>query len=523
MLRSRFIPMILSLLLGGLMPLSFAPFNLAMIAPFALVGLLFLVQERSAKFSALLGVLFGFGMFSWGIWWIRISLIEFGGAPVIIGVLITFLLAFYLSFYYGILLFVLARIRGSVAFKIGIIFPLLAVILEWIRAELFTGFPWLALGYTLTDLPISQLLFPEMGALMASFWVYWLAGVLFVAIRIFLRIDIDSKAKETKGIRCVVRQLMPACCSMLLMGGALFVSSLWISQKVEKLEESLNVALLQGNIAQELKFNEAQYYEIIATYLRLTDVVAARADLIIWPETAIPSLYEMEGNLGEHLRALSKNQQTQVMTGIFSGNGATVRNSIITYSDEMRMYDQRYDKTHLVPFGEYIPFRSFLGLFSGMIEIPYSDLTAGKVEQSPFEIQKKNGAALFAAASICYEAVFGNELRYQAQTANFLVNVSNDAWFGDSIGPWQHFQIARARAIEAQREMVRATNNGITALIGKDGQVKALLPQFKEAVLEVNVISYAGMTTYAKLGDLFWGLLAVIGLVMGLFWQRRQM
>src|SRR5699024_5634439 len=119
---------------------------------------------------------------------------------------------------------------------------------------------------------------------------------------------------------------------------------------------------------------------------------------------------------------------------------------------------------------------------------------------------KKNGAALFAAASICYEAVFGNELRYQAQTANFLVNVSNDAWFGDSIGPWQHFQIARAREIEAQREMVRATNNGITALIGKDGQVKDLLPQFKEAVLEVNVTSYAGMTTYAKLGDLFWGL-----------------
>src|SRR5699024_10797915 len=131
MLRSRFIPMILSLLLGGLMPLSFAPFNLAMIAPFALVGLLFLVQERSAKFSALLGILFGFGMFSWGIWWIRIILIEFGGASVIVGVLITFLLAFYLSFCYGILLFVLAKIRGSVAFKIGIIFPLLAVILEW--------------------------------------------------------------------------------------------------------------------------------------------------------------------------------------------------------------------------------------------------------------------------------------------------------------------------------------------------------------------------------------------------------
>lgn len=513
MFRLRFLPMLFALMLGALMPLSFAPFNLTIIAPFSLMGLLALLDKRSPKFATLLGVLFGFGLFSWGIWWIRISLIEFGGAPIIVGVFITFLLALYLALFYGFLAYLFVKVRWSIPLKAGILFPFMGGLLEWLRAELFTGFPWLALGYTLTDLPISQWIFPEMGALMASFWIYWLAGVLFLTLQNLLSLS-------KRGGRNFLSSFMPAFLSLGLMGGAVFITSNLFTEKVEKLDESLKVALLQGNIAQELKFNQAQYYEILATYLQLTDQVAENVDLIIWPETAIPSLYEMEVNLGEHLRELSKTHQTKVMTGIFSGSGQTIRNSIVTYSDEMRMYDQRYDKTHLVPFGEYIPFRGFLSLFDGMIEIPFSDLTEGKSAQAPFEIKKGNGSTLFAAASICYEAVFGDELRYQAQTSNFLVNVSNDAWFGDSIGPWQHFQIARARAIELQREMVRATNNGITALIAKDGSVKALLPQFEEGVLVVEVVSYVGMTGYARLGDFFWGVLLMLGIILGALWHR---
>lgn len=506
MLKSKIISMLLALILGALMPLSFAPFGLAMVAPLALVGLLFLIRSSPPKFSAFLGVLFGFGMFAWGIWWIRISLIEFGGAPVIMGVLLTFLLALYLALYYGVLCYTLAKVRWPFSWKFGVLFPLLAVLLEWIRAELFSGFPWLALGYTLTDLSISAFLFPTMGALMASFWVYWLGGILFLMMNNLYR-------KREEGGYHLIKQLIPTSVTAIVMGGGVLISSTAISQKIERVDEPLNIALLQGNIAQELKFNEAQYYEILATYLRLTEDVSKSADLIIWPETAIPSLYELEVNLGEQLRKLSRDQKTKIMTGIFTGSGQTVRNSIVTYSDEMRMYDQRYDKTHLVPFGEYIPFRAFLSLFSGVIEIPYSDLTKGKSEQAPFKIQKPEGAALFAAASICYEAVFGDELRYQALTSNFLVNVSNDAWFGDSIGPWQHFQIARARSIELQREMVRATNNGITALIGKDGAVKVMLPQFEEGTLSVDVTSYEGMTAYAKLGDLFWVVISLLGLI----------
>lgn len=507
------------------MPLSFAPFKIAMIAPFALMGLLYLIHTQSARFAALLGVTFGFGMFSWGIWWIRISLIEFGGAPIIVGVLLTFLLALYLALFYGVICYAFVRVRWSLPLKAGILFPFLGVLMEWLRAELFTGFPWLALGYTLTDLPISQLLFPEMGALMASFWVYWLAGILFLTFQglwLSRQKGVNKAEVSQKGMQRFSGQFMPALLALLIMGGGVLVATNGVAQKIERLETPLSVALLQGNIAQELKFNEAQYYEILTTYLKLTEMVAQRADLIIWPETAIPSLYEREIDLGAHLRQLSQAQQTTVMTGIFSGNGDLIRNSIVTYSDALRIYDQRYDKAHLVPFGEYIPFRRLLSLFSGMIEIPYSDLSAGSQSQAPFKIRGKENSTLLAAASICYEAVFGNELRSQAQSSNFLVNISNDAWFGDSIGPWQHFQIARSRAIELQREMVRATNNGITALIAKDGSVKALLPQFKEGVLEVEVTSYQGVTGYARLGDLFWGILAFVGLLLGWGWHRRM-
>ena len=181
-----------------------------------------------------------------------------------------------------------------------------------------------------------------------------------------------------------------------------------------------------------------------------------------------------------------------------------------------------------MPFGEFIPFRSVLNLFSGLIAIPYSDLSPGEEKQEPFRISRKKGdivEELSASAFICYEAVFGNELRYQGLNSDFLVNVSNDAWFGDSNGPWQHFQITRARAIELQREMVRSTNNGITALIGQNGQVKAMLPQFEVGALEIEVIPLKGTTSYAKLGDLFWlgvmGLLFIISFGLN-SWGRKR-
>ncbi len=521
MVQSRFLQLFLALLLGAAMPLSFAPFNLAFLAPFSLAFLLVLAYQQSAKRAALLGLLFGFGMFSWGIWWIRISLIEFGGAPLILGGLLALLLAFYLALYYAVLLYLTTKITWRNPLKYGVFFPVMAVLLEYLRSVLFSGFPWLALGYSLTDLPVASWLFPQMGALMASFWIYWFAGLLFMMWKILF-----IQKGNTTG-KFFLRRLIPSFSLLILVGGMVVISANWIGGKIRPAYSAFPVALVQGNISQSLKFSAAQYQYIVDTYRHLTDEVAPTVELVIWPETAIPDLYERELDIASYAKNIAEKEEATVMTGIFSSDGQSIRNSIIAYSQAGQAGDQRYDKVHLVPFGEYLPLRSLLAIFSSVIEIPYSDLAQGAEKQAPLKVNAGPlESDIYAGPSICYEAVFGDELRYQGENAHFLVNVSNDAWFGDSIGPWQHFQIARARAIELQREMVRATNNGITAFISKNGVVKAILPQFTQGVLVADVTPLSGQTSYSKLGDLFWGVLFGVLLIIAYgehrFWLKRH-
>lgn len=229
MLPSKIRQYLFALFFGALMPLSFAPFNLAFIAPFSLAFLLVLIKGKAPKQSFMLGLLFGFGLFSWGIWWVRISLLEFGGAPLPVGIFLTLLLALYLALFYGLLTYLMSRIRGSVYLKVGIFFPVIGVLLEFLRGELFTGFPWLALGYSLTDSPIAHILFPEMGAMMSSFWVYWLAGVLFVVFTInFGKKSVVNKGStdvigngETHGVKTSLRKFLPNMISLVVMGGVI--------------------------------------------------------------------------------------------------------------------------------------------------------------------------------------------------------------------------------------------------------------------------------------------------------------
>ncbi len=514
---------IIAILLGSLMPLSFSPFGYGFLAPILLAFWLLLILPGSCKRAFWLSLLFGVSFFTVGVWWIRISLLEFGGAPLLLGVFLTLLLALYLGLYYALLGYFTLKTQLSLPVRLGILFPVMGVLFEFIRSQFLTGFPWLALGYTLTDYPLARWIFPEMGALMASFWVYWLAGLLtLLLLQIMAYRGKEPGNASQKKLKAYLPTLFMAMMLILIIAG----TSTLLSDKISPKGEPLKVALIQGNIAQELKFSEAQYYEILATYYQLTAQVAPNVDLIIWPETAIPALYEQEVTLGEALRKISQEERATVMTGIFSGQGSVIRNSVVAYSDQLRSRDQRYDKVHLVPFGEFLPFRSLLDLLSGMIEIPFSDLTAGREEQSPFLIHYEVGGAPATtqlSTFICYEAVFGDELRYLGKQSDFLVNVSNDAWFGDSIGPWQHFQITRARAIELQREMVRATNNGITALIDRRGEVKAILPQFEQGVLEVEVMPYEGTTTYSRVGDLSWLLFLWVVAGLGALFFRKEL
>lgn len=500
---------IFALLLGASMTLGFAPFYLWPLVPILLAIFIALIFKERGKRAFWLGTLFGFGFFAVGLWWVRISLIQFGGSPLPFAILVTLLLALYLSFYYGVLSWLTTRLPGSLGVKFGLYFPLIGVLLEFLRSHLFTGFPWLALGYALTDSPFSPL-FTQMGALMSSIWLYLVAGLLFLLAGrgyYYLRQQPGKLSFNP----------LPGGIFLLLLGSLNGASFILLHESPKTFEKPLKIALLQGNIAQDEKFSHAKFLEGMERYLEMTSDTIDENKIIIWPETAIPDYYDPENEFSQHFHTISALEEANIVTGIFSTEGRQVRNSIVAFGAG-KEEDQHYHKQRLLPFGEYIPFRSLLSFFERWVDIPFSDLSPGEKEQAAFRFYNVNAKA---SASICFEAVFGDEMRYQARQSEFLINVSNDAWFGDSNGPWQHLQIARARAIELARPMVRATNNGVTAFINEKGEVEVKIPQFMTEKLESQLQPTKGITAYVRLGDLSWaGLFAGLWIIT-LLWNRR--
>lgn len=503
--------LILLALLGAGMTLGFAPFNYWGVVPILLALMLGIVQQEQGKRLFWLGTFFGFGFFAVGLWWVRISLIQFGGSPLFFAILVTLLLAFYLSLYYGLLVWSVGKLPGTSGVKYGLYFPFIGVLLEFLRSHLFTGFPWLALGYVLTDSPFAAI-FTQMGALISSVWLYLVGGLLFLGGKKLLHIW-----QREPGSTMI--NLLPGGILLFLLVGINSITTLFLTERTLPFGAPVKIALLQGNIAQDEKFSRAKFLEGMERYLEMTSDAIDENKIIIWPETAIPDYYDPHNEFAQHFHTISALEEANIVTGIFSQNGREVRNSIVSFGASEEE-DRLYSKQRLLPFGEYIPFRPLLSFFERWVEIPFSDLSPGAREQAPFKFYSTEAKG---SASICFEAVFGDEMRYQAKQSEFLINVSNDAWFGDSNGPWQHLQIARARAIELARPMVRATNNGITAFISEKGEVLQQLPQFIPEKLEGEMQPTRGITAYVKLGDLFWVAMMVAGLLLSLLWCRSSM
>lgn len=478
-----------SLLLGAGMVLGFAPFHYWWVVPLMLVGLLSLLRGCSLVESGLIGGLFGIGFFTVGLWWIHVSLHRFGGAPLPIAYGAVSLLAVYLGSYYGLLALVTTWLKRhiGVGSTFLLFFPLVGVLLEWVRGVLFTGFPWLALGYSLTELPIAPLSYQTLGALFSSIWLYWLGGALYLLFYAPLRI---------------------ALLSPIVMGiffGGIVLLDHTVGEPIIPYGEPIKVALLQGNVDQNEKFSPMAYWEYTDFYLEESAALAKEVDLIIWPETAIATLYQEDGLVEKRLHQLVAEYGVNIMVGVFTGDAAQgiYENTLFSFG-EGRSESELYRKHHLVPFGEYIPFRSLLDSVDQYISIPFSDLTAGTATQPPLSLSRHQAKV---GASICYEAVFGDEIRYQAEGSHLLVNVSNDAWFGDSHGPWQHLQLAKARVLEQARPMARATNDGVTLLFDHRGRIIAEAERFERLTLTGEIEPTAGLTSYVQLGDRFWLLL----------------
>ena len=475
--------LIIVFLLGALTVLGFAPFYLFPV-PIITISCLFYFwrKSKSPLQAALFGFFFGMGMFGAGVTWIYISLHEFGAVPIPIAVFLLLILCAYLSLY--------VTVTGWVVRKIHFEAPLLWVLFvaslwtlsEWLRGVVsFFGFPWLAVGY-------SQVPFGPLAGYSAVTGVYGVSLMLILSAA-FISLFFEKELRSGRNILFL---------SLIWMIGFSLQFINWTDPK----GEPVSVSLLQGNISQEMKWRPEHIIHTMDTYAKLA--LSSNSRLIIAPEISLPLARDMvSANYLAQISDHVKRNNGDILIGMIEtkGNSTDYYNSMFSFGVSS---EQIYRKFHLLPFGEFIPLKPMFGWIIDMLKIPLTDFSRGELNQKPMSL-----AGQSIAVNICYEDAFGEELIYQLPQATLLVNVSNDAWFGRSIGPHQHLQISQMRALETGRYMLRATNTGVSAIINERGVVLQQADVFTATALNGLVQGYTGATPYVRFGN---------SLVLGLVW-----
>jgi len=490
-LRSPRAAMVAALAAGALSVAGFAPLA-AFPLPFAtLAGLLFLWRSAATPRVAFrIGFAFGAGLFGAGVSWVYVSLHDFGSMPAPLAAIGAFAFCAILALYPAAAGWSLARLQlGPLAVAL-LAFPALWTLFEWLRGWIFTGVPWLAVGYSQADSPLAGFA-PVVGVYGVSFAVALCAGLLGVVV------SGSGKARIAGGVALVFAFGL----------GQLLKQIAWTSPQ----GAPFRVALLQGNIPQDLKFRADRYAATLATYKRLIE--ASRAQLIVLPETAIPRFLDaVDPFYLQDIERAAAARRADLLIGVpIRDPDGRYFNSLVSVGVSPA---QRYDKSHLVPFGEFVPWG--LSWMVRTLAVPLSDFSRGPENPKPLAL----GGQL-VAPNICWEDAFGEEIIRQLPQATLLVNVSNVAWFGDSLAPSQHLQISRMRALETGRTMLRATNTGVTAIIDPRGNVVARLPQFTEGVLSGEVQGYGGASPYVRFGN-YPIVLACLALVAALVLRRLR-
>lgn len=475
--------------LGALTVAGYAPFNYFLIPVLTLAGLFMLVLRQTSTMRAmLLAFCFGLGKFGMGVSWIYISLHTYGGMPPLAATLATFLFCAYLSLFLALFGGLCWRYRYA-GFSFHALFvPALWVAFEWLRGTFLTGFPWLAIGYS--QLPDSLLAgyAPVVGVYGVSAFVALSAAMLATMLT-------------------AQRSLQRACVALLSLAwgvGACLQQINWTAPSAAP----FRVALLQGNIPQDLKWRPDQLNDTLETYYSLAR--QSDAPLVVMPETAMPLYHDqLPPVYAGKLKALATAKRGELIIGIVERipgkDGPTYFNSAVSIGASGH---HTYRKQHLVPFGEYIPARPLLAWVLNFLAIPLTDLSPGETRQSPMPLSVGH-----VAINICFEDVFGEEIIHAAPNANLLVNLSNLAWFGDSLALPQHLQIAQMRALETGRYMLRATNTGMTAIINERGRVLAHAKPHEATVLTGMAQGFTGNTPYVTFGNwpiLLWAAVALL-------------
>lgn len=480
-----------ALVAGACWPLAFAPFGLWPVSLASLAALFWLIEREPPGIAARRAFAFGIGLFGAGTWWVYVSISYFGGLHWALASAVTGTMIVALALFVTVFGWVAARwlpLYGPVRWLVGL--PSAWVLVEWLRSWVLSGFPWLSVGYAFTDT--------------------WLAGyapvggVLAMSVAAALTAGAILWAGTMRSGRAAA-------------GAALLVGAVWLGgAALDRVEWTtpagppMTVALLQGNVAQDKKWLTEELDPTIRLYHQMT-LEHADADIVVWPEAALPALkFQLDPYL-ERLADLTREAGTSVVMGVLVWDAVddAYFNSILAVES-----GDLYHKRHLVPFGEFFPVPDTVRNWLRLMSLPYSDFTRGPRDQAPLAV-----AGQRLAGSICYEVAYGGEMIRGVPDSTLLVNISNDGWFGDTIAPHQHLQIARLRAREAGRWMLRATNTGVTAVIDPRGKLNAVLPQFEQGALRATVAPRDGATPYARAAN--WPIVTVLVLLLGVAVRLR--
>ncbi len=492
----------LSLLAGLLIPLSFAPFNTFhslfswwLYFPLSLF-LYQILHTTSAREGFYKGGLFGIGLFTAGVSWIYVAINVYGEAHWSLAGALTALLILYLSLFYALFGWSAVTLQNrrqhpganSALFSTLVLLPILWGFFEWLRSWLLTGFPWLLLGYPAIQTPLAGYA-PVFGIFAVSSLSVFVAGVLISGIN---------------------KWMMVMLLVLIFSVGFLLERIEWTAPQ----GKVLDVAVIQGNVAQSVKWDPQQLEQTKQLYVELSMEQWRNNDLIVWPENAIPGFYHtMKYSFYNKLEMIAKQTNSELITGlpVYDETTEQYYNGMTNLGGKQGFYY----KTHLVPFGEYVPLASLIRGMIRFFDIPMSSFSAGDKEQPLLEIKNHK-----VAVTICYEDIFPAQLLPRIPAARFMINLSNNGWYGYSLAPPQHLEMARFRALETGRDIIRSTTSGISALIDAKGHVMVQGAQFETAVINGTIQPRTGLTPYV-----FWRnypLYILFAGLIGYLWLTRK-
>jgi apolipoprotein N-acyltransferase len=485
--RSVWLPRGLALLAGAALTAAFAPHDLWWLALLSPAVLLLLWRGApTPRAGALLGFWFGLGLYATGTWWLYISIRVFGQAPIWVALLVMTALVLIMSAYLAGLGYVVVRwLAPRTPAGALLMVPAAWVIVEWWRGWFLSGFPWLSLGYSQTDT-----------------WLAGLAplgGVHFISLLLLMGAGALNLIRHG---RAAIRALVLVVLVLPWTTGLALRDRQWTSPA----GAPLSVAILQGAIPQDMKWLESNRQNILDEYARLHRQ-ALGAKLIVWPESALPDIANLYPNYLGAVWSAARRSGSAVLMGVMRAEQQDNDTEDLYFNSLLAMDTGEgepafYDKRHLVPFGEYFPVPQWVRSWLRLMNLPHSDFTPGRAGQPPLQL-----AGQRISASICYEDAYPGQLRAATAASTLLATVTNDAWFGHSGARYQHLQISRMRALEARRPLVRAANDGVSALIDEWGRASLSAPEFEPSVLRGPVQPREGLTPYLALGD--WPVIGV--------------